>query len=155
MTIQVITSKFVETPICSPGEFLDEALDMMVHSKNSAVLVVEPNNDLVGILTEDDVIRAVQSRCEHGDSIVRDHVYEWMTLDPVTADISTSLDQALTIMTKHQIRHLIVTEAGRLKGVIGVSDVLTALHEKKEGTVQELRGLIGAPISQLSPTIYQ
>lgn len=155
MTIQVISRKLIDIPICTPGEFLDEALDIMVHSKNSAVLVVEPNNDLVGILTDDDVLRAVQSRCEHGDSIVRDHVYDWMTLDPITADISTSLDQALALMTKHQIRHLIITDTGKLKGVIGASDVLTALHEKKEGAIQELRGLISAPVNQLPPALYQ
>lgn len=144
MTIQVISSKFIDIPICSPGEFLDEALDIMVNGKNSAVLIVDSNNNLVGILTDDDVIRAVHSRCEHGDSIVREHVYDWMTIDPITTDISTSLDEALALMTKHQIRHLIVTDKGKLKGVIGVSDVLTALHEKKEGAVQGLRGLIGA-----------
>lgn len=155
MTVQTIAPNIVPgLPICGPGDFLDEALEILVDGKNSAVLVIENSKELVGILTDDDIIRAVQFRCEHGDSISHEHVFEWMSTDPVTTDIATNLEQALSLMTRHQIRHLVVTKNGKPVSIIGVSDVLTALHMKEETHVKHLRGMIGTPLKDTSPSIY-
>lgn len=155
MTVQTLTpDKAINLPICAPGDFLDEALEILVQGKNSAVLVIENSNDLVGILTDDDIIRAVQARCEVGDSINREHVFDWMSTDPITTDIETNLEKALSLMTRHQIRHLVITKNDKPISIIGVSDVLTALHTKEKNHAQHLRGVIGAPVKDLSPALY-
>lgn len=151
MSVQTITKNLAPNlPFCTLGDFLDEALSKLVQIQNSAILVIENSNELVGILTDDNIIKAVQSRCEMGDSITREHVFEWMSTDPITTDIATSLEHALSLMTRHRIRHLVVTKNNTPITIIGVSDVLTALHTKEETHVQHLRGIIGSPVKDLS-----
>lgn len=53
-------------------------------------------------------------------------VKEWMTLDPITVDPDTSLHEAHTIMTEHQIRRLPVVDRGRLVGIVTLGDVREA-----------------------------
>jgi len=155
MTVQSITpDSLKDLPICAPGDFLDEALDTLVQRGHSSVIVLENTNELVGILTDDDIIRAVQSRCESGDSITRDHVFEWMSVDPVTADVDTTLEKALGLMTRHQIRHLIITKNNKPVAMTGVSDILKALHEKEEALMEDLRNKILVPIADVAPELY-
>ncbi len=154
MTFQpLIPDRATSLPICAPGDFLDEALEILIQGKNSAVLVIENSNEIVGILTDEDIIRAVQSRCEVGDSINREHVFEWMSTNPLTTDIGTNLEQALSLMTRHQIHHLVITKDGKPLSIIGVSDVLTALHAKEERYAQHLRGIIVSSVKDLSVSL--
>jgi CBS domain-containing protein len=50
-----------------------------------------------------------------------------MTPDPLTVDPETSLEDVATLMVKHNIHTLPVTEQGRLVGIIGKEDILRTL----------------------------
>lgn len=153
MTVEtIIKPRKNALTFCSPGDFLDEALDAMVSSGESAIVVIESNNALVGILTDDDIIRAVQKRGSTGHSINHEHVFDWMSVDVITADADVTLKTALGLMTLHGIRHLVVMDKNKPVAVIGVSDVLSALHTKDETHVQHLRGLITTPRARTTTT---
>lgn len=143
MTVGLITAKVPANYLmCRPSDFMDETLDRMVGMKESAIMVTERTGEIVGLLTDEDMLRAVQARAEVGDSIAREHVFAWMTEHPTKIDVNATLEEALAIMDREKLRHLIVTKEGQPVCIIGISDVLTAIHEKDVTIIHEMRGII-------------
>jgi len=105
-----------------PAQSLREATQLMAkHRVGSAV--VQDAEQLVGILTERDVLNAVASGAE-AETVT---VQEIMTADVVTVGPDWDLVEAAAEMARRRIRHLVVYEGGQLLGVLSVRDVLPAL----------------------------
>ncbi len=102
-----------------PSATLAEAEALMGRYKFSGVPITDPDGRLVGILTNRDV-----RFCSTAD--LARPVTEFMTADGlVTAPVGTSLHDARAILQKHRIEKLpLVDEAGRLRGLITVKDIL-------------------------------
>ncbi|HEV8652144.1 MAG TPA: CBS domain-containing protein [Actinomycetes bacterium] len=105
-----------------PGHSLREATRVMAkHGVGSAV--VQDVEQLVGILTERDVLNAVATGAEPDETSVQDI----MTGDVVTVGPDWDLVEAAGEMARRRIRHLVVYEGGQLLGILSVRDVLPAL----------------------------
>jgi CBS domain-containing protein len=105
-----------------PASSLRDATQLMAkHRVGSAV--VQDAEQLVGILTERDVLIAVASGAEPEAVTVQDI----MTIDVVTVGPDWDLVEAAREMARRRIRHLVVYEGGQLLGVLSVRDVLPAL----------------------------
>ncbi len=105
-----------------PGHSVRDAARLMAkHGVGSAV--VQDVEQLVGILTERDVLNAVASGAEPDDTSVQDI----MTGDVVTVGPDWDLVEAAAEMARRRIRHLVVYEGGQLLGILSVRDVLPAL----------------------------
>ncbi len=105
-----------------PAQTLREATQLMAkHRVGSAV--VQDAEQLVGILTERDVLNAVAS----GTAPDKVNVQDIMTADVVTVGPDWDLVEAAGEMARRRIRHLVVYEGGQLLGVLSVRDVLPAL----------------------------
>jgi CBS domain-containing protein len=105
-----------------PAQSLREATQLMAkHRVGSAV--VQDAEQLIGILTERDVLNAVASG-ELPDEV---SVQDIMTADVVTVGPDWDLVEAAGEMARRRIRHLVVYEGGQLLGVLSVRDVLPAL----------------------------
>ena len=105
----------------APEDTLGEAAERMAGNDVGSAVVVE-HGQLIGILTERDVLRAVAGRVHSSEARVR----EWMTADPVTASEDTTAVEALETMMDNGFRHLPVLEGGRTVGVVSVRDVMRA-----------------------------
>ena len=105
-----------------PAQSLRDAARVMAkHRVGSAV--VQDAEQLVGILTERDVLNAVAGGAEF-DSV---SVQDIMTEDVVTVGPDWDLVEAAGEMARRRIRHLVIYEGGQLLGVLSVRDVLPAL----------------------------
>jgi CBS domain-containing protein len=105
-----------------PAQSLREATQLMAkHRVGSAV--VQDAEQLIGILTERDVLNAVASGTVPDEVTVQDI----MTADVVTVGPDWDLVEAAGEMDRRRIRHLVVYEGGQLLGVLSVRDVLPAL----------------------------
>ena len=105
-----------------PAQSLRDATRLMAkHRVGSAV--VQDAEQLVGILTERDVLIAVASGNEPDAVTVQDI----MTADVVTVGPDWDLVEAAREMARRRIRHLVVYEGGQLLGVLSVRDVLPAV----------------------------
>jgi CBS domain-containing protein len=105
-----------------PDDTLGEAAAKMWKQQTGSLLVME-GEDLVGILTERDVLKAVATGANTKDT----RVSEAMTKDPVTVGPQTSLREAAKIMADRWIRHLPVMDGGKLVGVISQRDLAGVL----------------------------
>ncbi|RDI42586.1 CBS domain-containing protein [Aquicella lusitana] len=95
-----------------------------------ALLVME-DDKLIGIVSERDIIRKVIScNCEVGKFKVADI----MTTELVTVTPSTSVAEAMQLVTEKRFRHLPVIENGKLIGIISIGDLTrwTMLAQKNE-----------------------
>ena len=84
-------------------------------------VVVEQSDQVVGILTERDVMHAVAQMGDVEIARVGDH----MSAPVVTASPNWDVTVAATEMSDRRIRHLVVLEAGRALGVLSVRDVMS------------------------------
>ena len=109
-----------------PSHTLREAARVMSTSKVGSA-VVQDAEQLVGILTERDVLHAVADGVDL-DSRTIDGL---MTRDVVTASPDWDVVEAAATMATRRIRHLVVYEGGQLLGVLSVRDVLPALLPAK------------------------
>jgi CBS domain-containing protein len=106
-----------------PGLSLTEVAKRMVAKDVGAVLVTE-GKQLVGILTERDVLRAV-ARGIDASTIVAD----WMTRDPETLEPGESTQQAAVLMIHGGFRHLPITENDEIVGMLSIRDLMRLVLE--------------------------
>ena len=106
-----------------PDVPLTEVAKRMVAKDVGAVLVFE-GEQLCGILTERDVLRAVADGIRD-DTLVRDR----MTAHPETLDAGDSTEHAAVLMIHGGFRHLPVIEAGQVVGVLSIRDLMRVVLE--------------------------
>ena len=83
-------------------------------------LIVRNGQNVSGILTEVDIVRALADDADPDEERVRDH----MTDTVVTIDGGEDTEAAWSLMKQHEIRHLLVTEGDVPIGVLSIRDVL-------------------------------
>lgn len=84
-------------------------------------LAVFDGADLVGIITERDVLRAVGE----GRNTEVATVDEYMTEDPVTVKVDDDASHAAALMVTLGARHLPVKDGGAVVGMLSAKDVLS------------------------------
>ncbi len=101
----------------SPSDTLGEAARKMWEQQTGSLLVLE-GEQLLGIVTERDVLKAVAT-----GTPMDTPVSAVMTKDLITVEPSATLREAAGIMTEKWIRHLPVLESGRLVGIVSQRDL--------------------------------
>jgi CBS domain-containing protein len=101
---------------------LAEAASKMWQQQTGSLLVMD-GDELLGIITERDVLRVVAEGRSVDDTLVSDV----MTKDVVTVNPGVSLREAAAIMTERWIRHLPVVERGRVVGILSQRDLAGVL----------------------------
>lgn len=92
-----------------------------MHTKRIGSLLVKKEDDFSGIVTETDVVQAVAEQlAEVGQLTVKD----LMSSPIITIDRKMSPHYARDLMADRKIRHLGITEEGKIIGVISVRDLL-------------------------------
>jgi CBS domain-containing protein len=101
-----------------PGDTLAEAARKMWKQQTGSLLVLD-DEELVGIITERDILKAVAV----GTPLDHTTISEVMTKDVVTVGPGTSLREAAKVMADKWIRHLPVLDGGRLVGIVSQRDL--------------------------------
>lgn len=102
----------------SAAAMLDGAAQMMVERKVGSAVILK-GAQLVGIITERDVLRAVARGLVPWSTPVSD----CMTATPETVTPSTSAAQALSTMLSHGFRHFPVVDEKGLIGIVSLRDL--------------------------------
>jgi CBS domain-containing protein len=109
----------------APGESVHAAAARMADANVGSVAVCE-GSQLVGILTERDVLRVVAE----GRDCAEVRVSDVMTSDLVTVTADDDVLSAARLMGERRIRHLPIVQGPNLLGIVGIRDVLGALTER-------------------------
>jgi CBS domain-containing protein len=104
-----------------------------------ALVVSEDGDHVVGIISERDVVRGL---AEHGAELLDMQVADLMTKNVKTCSPEDDLKHVMTEMTRSRIRHLPVTEDGRMCGIVSIGDVVKTRLDELETETNVLRDYI-------------
>lgn len=121
-----------------------EALELMAEKNCGALVVLDDEERLVGVISERDYARKVILREK---ASIDTPVHEIMTKDVVTVDENHTLDQCLHVMVHHNIRHLPVVEQRRVIGVLGIGELVQLKMAEKENQIQNLTSYISGNLA--------
>jgi CBS domain-containing protein len=107
-----------------PQASLIEAAQSMNEFRIGSLVVVD-NKELVGIITERDIIRSIAE----GKNPEETKVEDIMTKKVIVASPDITLEEAAEILTQHKIKKLPIVEGGMLVGIVTASDLI-AYEEK-------------------------
>ena len=135
---QILQNKGTAAWSTHPQATVYEDLQFMAEKDVGALLVMD-GELLAGIFTERDYARKVKL---HGRSSIETLVSEIMTPEVVTVSLQQEIQECMQIMTERRFRHLPVLEAGRVVGVISIGDVVKAIIDDQEFSIQQLENYI-------------
>jgi len=116
-TVGELMTKDVVT--VGPDETVERAVQSMIDHDIGCVVVAEADQ-VVGMFTERDLTR----RTLKDPSLLRRRVGDVMSSPVVTVERDMVLDAACELMISERIRRLVVTERGRLVGIVTERDVI-------------------------------
>jgi CBS domain-containing protein len=108
-----------------PDVSVTECVRQMNELSIGAMLVME-DDQLIGIFTERDAITRVLGA---GLDPLGTNISKVMTKNPVWVSTSTTIEEAMGIITNQRIRHLPVIEEGKVLGVVSSGDLTHRLIE--------------------------
>ena len=97
-------------------------------------LLVENNNELVGIVTDTDVVRRAVAE---GSDLMKTAVHTIMTSPVATIESLRTVQDAHDMMGDLGVRHLGVTEKGKLVGMVSVRDLLVYFKRVSEPKISQ------------------
>jgi CBS domain-containing protein len=117
-----------------PDAPVAECVRRMTAEKIGALVVME-GESLKGIFTERDALNKVLAA---GLDPVRTRVSEVMTKDPQCIGPTTTVGDAMGLITQRRFRHLPIVENGKLLAVVSSGDLTRWLVKDQIGAVQQL-----------------
>jgi len=119
-----------------PGHTLRQAAEQMAKRKVGAAIVVDPEEQGPGIITERDILLSIAQ----GQDPDSEQVCEHLTANIVVATPEWSLEQAAAAMIRGGFRHLVVADGGEVVGVLSVRDVVRCWTD--DGAITEVPGSV-------------
>jgi CBS domain-containing protein len=103
-----------------PGHTLREAAVAMCDRRVGAAVVLDPEAQGPGMITERDILRSVAGGGSPDEQRVADHLTSKLTF----AQPDWSLEQAAATMVRGGFRHLIVVDGSELVGILSMRDIV-------------------------------
>ncbi|MCK5156987.1 MAG: CBS domain-containing protein [Spirochaetales bacterium] len=123
----------------TPETEIKTALNLMQVHNVGALLVLDKNNRIAGIVSERDYTRASATQKKLS---METPVQEIMTSEVICIDPMKEIDDCMALMTNKRIRHLPVIKNGQLLGVISIGDLVMALITEKNILIDQLEHYI-------------
>jgi CBS domain-containing protein len=123
----------------APDRSLHEAIAVLTAEKIGALIVTGPQGEVVGILSERDIVRLLANK----DANRFDNpVSSAMTSAVKSCKPEDTVQQIMQVMTAGRFRHMPVIVDGKLAGVISIGDVVKSRLEEMERESEHLREYI-------------
>lgn len=135
---KVLDDKRGRLDVVGPNETVCDAVARM-NERNIGSLLVMAGDLALGIFTERDVLtRVVAMRRDPSTTQVR----EVMTSKLLTVTPSTTVREAMQLMTDRRCRHLPVMHEGRVIGMISIGDLTRWVLRDQQRTIEDLTDYI-------------
>jgi CBS domain-containing protein len=125
----------------SPKATVFDALKLMGEKEVGALMVIDDNGKVAGIISERDYARKIMLK---GKTSRETPVEEIMTpmSSMYTVKLENTIDDCMVIITGKRIRHLPVFDGDKFLGLISIGDVVKGKVSEQEKLIEQLSDYI-------------
>ena len=134
---QILKSKGRAVATARPDSTISEIIAKLAQKRIGAIVIVGDSGEVVGILSERDVIRRLGER---GSAALQETASQSMTAAVVSCQETSTLDELMEVMTQGRFRHVPVIEDGALVGIVSIGDIVKHHIAEVEMEVTAMRG---------------
>ena len=115
--------KIKDRPVITigPNETVSAAIQKLIEHDRGSIPVCNEKGELVGIITERDIVRKSFMR---GDTLANIKVEQVMTKEVAIGTPEDDLDYAVSVMKQKRIRHLPIVDNQKVVGIVSMRDFL-------------------------------
>jgi CBS domain-containing protein len=133
----VVARKKVVTVVVEDTAF--QAAKLMADNHIAALVVVDGESKIIGIVTERDMTQRIIAAGLDGKTTPVKHI---MTGNPDTLSPEDSAGDALELMQTRNYRHLPVTEDGKCIAIVSIRDLYVSVKEALEEDIRETEAFV-------------
>ena len=119
---------------------LDDLITILAERRIGTVVVVDRDQQVIGIVSERDIIRHLSTGGTTADTFAKNI----MTSKVITVENNVTSAQLMQLITEHHIRHVPITCDGKLVGIVSIGDVVKRLLEKYEQEAELIKQFINS-----------
>ena len=134
----ILRTKNAKLVAISPDASVRQAAAMIINERVGMLLVVDAREELVGLLSERDIVRFVATR---GGDASASRVKAVMADISLTASPDDPVAEVMREMTDRRARHVPVMSERKLVGVISIGDILKSRLAEKDQEAAVLRDM--------------
>jgi len=120
---RILQFKGSDVATVRPETPVTEIVSSLREHRIGAMVVVEPDGSICGIISERDIVRAL---AEHGPDLASLKTADLMTAGVSVCEKNTDIDDIMRQMTEGGFRHVPVVDNGQLTGIVSIGDVVKA-----------------------------
>lgn len=135
----ILQHKGTEVHTISPDATIQHVMETLLERRIGSLVVCNDTGDVLGIITERDVLRECT---QHGEHVQSTRVRGIMTTKLIVGALDDDVQYVMGIMTHNRVRHLPIIVGTRLIGLISIGDVVKAQLEETEFENRYLREYI-------------
>ena len=132
---EILRKKSGSAITMNPHDSVETAIRMFKEMKIGAIMVCGPTGDLVGIVTERDVLHRMAT---HGAATLNQKVEEIMS-QAHTCKMDDNVRSVMHQMTFKHVRHVPVVDGGELKGMVSVGDIIRNQLDEAQLEIDTMR----------------
>lgn len=132
----ILRDKKLDVKTINQERTIHAAIKILVEYNIGALPVLDDKGKMVGIISERDILR----ECAQREQLLKKtRVKDVMTKKMITGFPDDEIEDSLSVMTKHRIRHLPIVSQEQLVGIISLGDAVKAQLDEKEIDNQYLK----------------
>ena len=130
----ILATKGTTVVTVRPQQSLREAARLLAEHNIGALVAVNEEDGIVGIISERDIIRAAARL----DEALSRPVSEIMTKEVIVGLPNDDLIAVANAMTEKRFRHLPIVERGEMVGIISMGDIVKSQRDQYKGEIDTL-----------------
>lgn len=109
----------------APSATLTELVTMLSEKKIGALVIVDDDGKLSGIVSERDVVHQCAAGADFGTVTVADV----MTKEVITVEASYDMKVVMELMCNARVRHIPVTSEDVIEGIVTIGDIVKCMRD--------------------------
>jgi len=120
---EIMTTKVISISLETSAEVCAK---LMVENNIGSIVVLDQNNKALGIITKENLIKNVIAANADASTVL---ALDVMTSPVITAPQTMTIIQAMQLMSKQGIRHLVILKKGKVAGMCSDTDIFKVVPQ--------------------------